>query len=152
MLYDTQRSEASKCALIVEAIGDKQDKSTAATVCGHLVSLLKRRPSLNVVYVAGVFSYGQDDSNPQRVFTEEDDSFDHCFEASKARVLLERQYRAAGGIVVSPGVVYGGGGPIAYTIADPMTAALKSGATVSVPSTFGNGMREGVPTFSWSAR
>jgi nucleoside-diphosphate-sugar epimerase len=87
---------AEGCSVVVEALGDKGDKTTQKVVSEALIALRGRKPNVAVIFTSGMFSYGQDDNNKLRVFTEEDDDYAHSCKASLGRHPIERAYRSVG--------------------------------------------------------
>ncbi len=138
---------AESCSVVVEALGDKGDKSTQKKVSEALIALRTReatpdgrKPNVEVIFTSGVFSYGQDDSDKLRVFTESDDDYSHSCKASLGRHPIERAYRAAGAIVISGSMVYGGGrGPLLEQFGSIIHEAKKNGSEARLASVFGDG-------------
>jgi nucleoside-diphosphate-sugar epimerase len=53
---------AEKCSVVIEALGDKGDKTTQKIVSEALISLRQRNADkTDVIFTSGIFSYGQDD-------------------------------------------------------------------------------------------
>ncbi len=75
-----------------------------------------------------------------RVFSEEDDDYAHSCKASLGRHAIERAYRAAGAIVISGSMVYGGGqGPILVQYGSTIVEAKKNNTEAKLYSVFGDG-------------
>lgn len=132
---------ARKCSLVIECIGDRENKATMQTIGAALVALLEERgSSLNVLYTTGIFSYGQDVNDPLRVFSEED-SYDLSFAVCTHRHAVEAAYRKAGAIAINAGMVYGAGaGPLFIMIGKAIAQSAKSNdESCRLRSCFGNG-------------
>ena len=137
---DAWMPTAEACSVVIEALGDKGDKNTQKIVSDALIALKKRKPGVNVIFTSGIFSFGQDDSNRLRVFTEEDDDYSFSCKASLARHPIDRAYRAAGGIVIVGGMVYGAGqGPIVVQYGSALVEAKKNNSEARLFSVFGDG-------------
>jgi len=131
---------AESCSVVIETLGDKGDKTTQKVVSEALIALRGRKPNVTVIFTSGMFSYGQDDSNKLRVFTEEDDDYTHSCKASLGRHPIERAYRAAGAIVISGSMVYGAGqGPLLVQFGSVIIEAKKNNTEAKLFSVFGDG-------------
>lgn len=106
-----------------------------------LIALRQRNSDkTDVIFTSGIFSYGQDDRNRLRVFTELDDDYTHSCAASLGRHPIERAYRKAGAIVVSGAMVYGAGqGPIMHVYGKTIIDAKKNNTEAKLYSVFGDG-------------
>ncbi len=132
---------AESSSVVIEALGDKNDKSTQKVVSEALIALRTRqREKTDVIFTSGIFSYGQDDQNRLRVFSEVDDDYTFSCAASMGRHPVERAYRASGAIVISGAMVYGAGqGPLLHVYGSTILAAKKNNSVASLPSVFGDG-------------
>jgi len=99
-------SVAASCSVIVEAMADYQDHSTAVTVSACLTGLAKDK-SKTVIYTSGVWVYG----DTKHVCVDENDQL-HPIAAIGNRVDIEKAYLAAGAVVTRPGCLYGKGGSL----------------------------------------
>ena len=132
--------EAERSAVVVEALGDKGSKDTQRIVSEALIALRQRAPGVHVIFTSGIFSYGQDDRNRLRVFTESDDSYEFSCQASLSRHPIERAYRAAGVTVISLGMVYGAGeGPLLAVYGGIIRDAVEKNTAARLASVFGDG-------------
>lgn len=130
---------AERCTLVVECLSDKTDKGTMKAVHELLVGLLRQKPSLNVIFTSGCFSYGYDPKDKLRVFSELDDYSLSC-KASMGRHPIEAAYREAGAIVIVPAMVYGnGGGPILHHYGQVIRTAKIKGTEAVLYSCYGDG-------------
>jgi len=95
-------STAKRVDIVVEALADFQDHSTAGVVQKALLSILSSHPNKVVIYTSGVWLYG---NTTQHV----DESFEltQAPDLVKPRIEIEKQWRASGAIVLRPANVYG---------------------------------------------
>jgi len=99
-------SIAASCSVIVEAMADYQDHTTAGTVSTALIGLLAKDNSKTVIYTSGVWVYGD-----TKHCVDENDEL-HPIPLVGNRADVEKAYLSAGGVVVRPGCVFGKAGSL----------------------------------------
>jgi len=92
---------ANSVDIIVEALSDFQDYSSAGTVQKVLLDILSKHKNKTVIYTSGVWVYG---NTTQEV---DENSSVSPLDIVKSRPAFEKVYADAGGIVLRPGCVYG---------------------------------------------
>jgi len=99
---DIWKEIASSCDVIIEALADYQDHSTASIIQKGIETILKRDREKLVIYTSGVWVYGSSDK-----IADESTSITNAPSMVKARTLTENAYLDLGAVVVRPGCVYG---------------------------------------------
>jgi len=87
--------------IIIEALADFQDYTTAGTVQKVLVNFAQKHPNKHIIYTSGVWVYG----SSSKLVDENDKP--NPIPIVKTRPDLENAYLAAGVTVIRPGCVYG---------------------------------------------
>jgi len=96
---------AASCQIIIEAVSDHADQTTAPNLQKIIASIVKDTPKV-VIYTSGVWVYG---NTVDRV--DENGPFNTPLLVS-GRPALEKLYTDMGAIVLRPGCVYGAGGSL----------------------------------------
>jgi len=101
---------AEEVDIIVDALADYQDTTTAKTVADALVALVKRQPHTVIIYTSGVWVHG--DTRKVNKLIVDEHVPTNPFPIVQWRPPFEKQYLDAGGIVLRPGLVYGKSGSV----------------------------------------
>jgi len=110
--------------IVVDAVADYQDWSTAGNIFKTLEPISKADPTKTIIFTSGCWLYGNTNG---KSFTEKDEI--HPVELVAARAGIEQQYLKIGAIVTRPSLIYGKTGSL--------TADWFKTASSDKPQTFG---------------
>eukprot|EP01117_Protostelium_nocturnum_P013591 TRINITY_DN5090_c0_g1_i1.p1 TRINITY_DN5090_c0_g1~~TRINITY_DN5090_c0_g1_i1.p1 ORF type:complete len:248 (-),score=87.11 TRINITY_DN5090_c0_g1_i1:43-786(-) len=117
---------AEEADVIVEAVGDYVDYSTPGTLLKALTEIVKKKPSVTVIYTSGIWVLGE---SREVELTEEKVN---PLPIVQWRPAVEQAYVGLNGIVLRPGMVYG----TTAGVTSGWFSAAKAGKLVIGPKQF----------------
>jgi len=99
---------AASCSVIIEALSDMKDYSTAAKVQKALHGIAKANSNITIIYTSGIWVYGN-----SKVGEESDENTPvNPPPLVASRPAFEKEYLSFGANVVRPGILYGKSGSL----------------------------------------